>query len=88
LRRHRQSLARKIEQLSYYPALTERIAALAGYCLGTAEVAARLAAEGFRAPRLNERFHVGEIQHLIRWLGLRHGLEHDPRGDQGSLGPA
>jgi len=77
----------RIEQLSYYPALTERIKALAGDGLGASEIAAQLAAEGLRTPRLNERFHAGEIQHLIRRLGLRPGLEHDPRTDRGSLGP-
>ena len=29
----------------------------------------------------------GEIQHLIRRLGLRPGLDHDHRTDHGSLGP-
>jgi DNA invertase Pin-like site-specific DNA recombinase len=77
----------RIEQLSYYPALTGRIAALAGQGLDSAVIAGRLAAEGFRTPRLHERFHPGEIQHLIRRLGLRPGLDHDPRTRQGSLGP-
>ena len=77
----------RIDQLSYYPALTERITALAGQGLGNAAIADRLAAEGFRTPRLHERFHDGEIQHLIRQLGLRPGLDHDHRTDHGSLGP-
>jgi hypothetical protein len=77
----------RIEQLSYYPALTERIAALAGQGLDSAVIAGRLAAEGFRTPRLHERFHPGEIQHLIRRLGLRPGLDHDPRTGQGRPGP-
>src|SRR6266567_1504530 len=74
-------------QLSYYPALTERITALAGEGLGNAAIADRLATEGFRTPHLHERFHDGEIQHLIRRLGLRPGLDHDHRTDQGGLGP-
>jgi hypothetical protein len=77
----------RIDQLSYYPALTERIRALAGQGLGSAAIAGQLAAEGFRTPRLHERFHDGEIQQLIRRLGLRPGLDHDHRTDQGSLGP-
>ena len=77
----------RIEQLSYYPALTARIAALAGEGLGNVEIADRLAAEGFRTPHLRERFHAGEIQHLIRRLGLRPGLDHDSRTGQGSPGP-
>ncbi len=77
----------RIDQLSYYPALTERIKALAGEGLGNAAIAGQLAAEGFRTPRQHERFHDGEIQHLIRRLGLRPGLDHDHRTDQGILGP-
>jgi len=77
----------RIDQLSYYPALTERVRALAGEGLRTAAIADRLAAEGFRTPRLHDRFHDGEIQQLIRRLGLRPGLDHDHRTDHGSLGP-
>jgi hypothetical protein len=77
----------RIDQLSYYPALTGRITVLARQGLGNTQIASRLAAEGFRTPRLNERFHDGEIQHLIRRLGLRPGLDHDHRTDTGSLGP-
>jgi hypothetical protein len=77
----------RIDQLSYYPALTGRIRALAGQGLDNAAIAAQLASEGFRTPRLHDRFHPGEIQHLIRQLGLRPGLDHDHRTDQGSLGP-
>jgi DNA invertase Pin-like site-specific DNA recombinase len=77
----------RIDQLSYYPALTERITALAGQGLRNAAIASQLALDGFRTPRLHERFHDGEIQHLIRRLGLRPGLDHDHRTGQGSLGP-
>ena len=78
----------RIDQLSYYPALAERIRALAGQGLGSAAIAGQLAAEGFRTPRRHDRFHPGEIQQLIRRLGLRPGLDHDHRTDQGSLGPS
>ncbi len=77
----------RIDQLSYYPALTARIRALASEGLGNAEIAGRLAAEGFRTPHLHERFNTGQIQHLIRRLGLRPGLDHDSRTGQGSPGP-
>ena len=77
----------RIDQLSYYPALTGRIRALAGQGLDNTAIAGQLAAEGFRTPRQHERFHAGEIQHLIRRLGLRPGLDHDHRTGQGSLGP-
>jgi hypothetical protein len=42
----------RVDQLSYYPALAERITALAGQGLGSAAIAGQLAAEGFRTPRL------------------------------------
>jgi len=77
----------RIGQLSYYPALAERIRALTGQGLGSAAIAGQLATEGFRTPRQHERFHDGEIQQLIRRLGLRPGLDHDHRTDHGSLGP-
>src|SRR5580693_7908870 len=78
----------RIDQLSYYPALTERISALARQGLDSTAIAGQLAAEGFRTPRLHDRFHPAEIQHLIRRLGLRPGLDHDHCTDQGSLIPA
>ena len=77
----------RIDQLSYYPALTERIRALAGQGLDTTAIAGQLAIEGFRTPRLHDRFHDGEIWQLVRRLGLRPGLDHDRRTGQGSLGP-
>ena len=77
----------RIDQLSYYPALTERIRVLVGGGLGNAAIAQQLADEGFRTPHLHERFHVGEIQHLVRRLGLRPGLDHDRVTDRGRLGP-
>jgi hypothetical protein len=77
----------RIGQLSCYPALAERIRALAGEGLGNAAIAGRLAAEGFHTPHQHERFHDGEIQHLIRRLGLRPGLDHDHRTGHGSPGP-
>ena len=52
----------RIDQLSYYPALTERIRALAGQGLGNAAIARQLSAEGFRTPRQHERFHIRKVQ--------------------------
>ena len=77
----------RIDQLSYYPELARRLTALARDGLTNAQIAGRLAAEGFRTPRLNDRFNTGEIQHLIRGLGLRPGLDHDHRTGRGSLAP-
>src|SRR5262249_51805999 len=77
----------RIDQLSYYPALAERIRTLADQGLQNTAIADQLTTEGFRTPPLHERFNPGEIQHLIRRLGLRPGLDHDHRTGQGSLGP-
>ena len=77
----------RVDQLSYYPALAGRIRVLADEGLRSAAIAGQLATEGFRTPRRHERFHDGEIQQLIRRLGLRPGLDHDQHTDQGSLGP-
>jgi DNA invertase Pin-like site-specific DNA recombinase len=77
----------RIDQLSYYPALTARLTALVEEGLGNAAIADRLAAEGFRTPHGHDRFHVGQIQHFIRRLGLRPGLEQDRHSDRGGLGP-
>ena len=49
----------------------ERIRALTGQGLGNAAIAGQFATEGFRTPRQHDRFHDGEIQHLIGRLGLR-----------------
>jgi DNA invertase Pin-like site-specific DNA recombinase len=74
----------RVDRLSYYPRLVERITAMAGQGLTVVAIADRLAAEGLRPPHGGERFHHGEIQHLIRHLGIRPGLE-DRRADHGDL---
>ncbi|WKK27755.1 recombinase family protein [Streptomyces olivoreticuli] len=76
----------RVDQLSYFPRLAERIKALAGQDLTAVEIADHLAAEGLRPPHQRGRFHPGEIQHLIRRLGIRPGLDADRRTDQGQLG--
>ena len=77
----------RLDQLSYYPLLTGRIRTLAGQGLTVAQIADRLAAEGLRTPRLHERFHPGEIEHLIRRLGIRPGLDADRHTGHGHLRP-
>jgi hypothetical protein len=47
--------------------------------LQNAEIADWFAADGFHTPHLHERFRTGEIQHLIRRLGLRSRFHHDHR---------
>jgi DNA invertase Pin-like site-specific DNA recombinase len=75
----------RVDQLSYYPRLAERITALAGQGLTAHAIAETLAAEGLRPPRQAERFNTGEIQHLIRRLGIRPGLDADRHTGHGIL---
>jgi hypothetical protein len=75
----------RVDQLSYYPRLVERLRVLAGQGLTVTAISAVLAAEGLRPPRRGERFNPVEIQHLIRHLGIRPGLDADRRTDRGEL---
>src|SRR5439155_25112347 len=75
----------RVDQLSYYPQLVERIRVLAGQGLTNTAISAALATDGLRPPRGGERFNPVEIQHLIRRLGIRPGLDADRRTDRGDL---
>jgi hypothetical protein len=76
----------RLDQLSYYPRLTEQIQTLAASGLTATQIADHLAAEGLRPPRQGPRFNPGQIQHLIRRLGVRPGQEKDRRTAGGELG--
>ena len=75
----------RVDQLSYYPQLVDRIRTLADQGLTVAAISVTLAAEGLRPPRGGHHFHPVEIQHLIRRLGIRPGLDTDRRTDRGEL---
>lgn len=75
----------RVDQLSYCPKLIERITALTREGLTSTAISAALATEGLRPPRLGERFNPGEIQHLIRRLGIRPGRDADRRTSRGEL---
>jgi DNA invertase Pin-like site-specific DNA recombinase len=77
----------RVDQLSYYPRLVDRIQTLAGLGLTNTQISAALATEGLRPPRGGERFNPGEVQHLVRRLGVRPGLDTDRRTDHGELDP-
>jgi len=62
---------RKLEQLSYYPQLRERVSALVAEGKVAAEIAAILNAEGFRPPKRREHFGRQGVLDLIERLGLR-----------------
>lgn len=66
----------RLEQLSYYPQLVQRVRTLAGRGLSVGTIADRLNAEGYRPPKRRER--LGE-----------HGVQQLPGGweGRGSAGP-
>ena len=59
----------RLQQLSYYPQLVERVRALAGQGLSAGTIADRLTAEGYRPPKRRERFGEQGVQQLLRRLG-------------------
>ena len=75
----------RVDQLSYFPQLVERIRDLAGQGLTNTQISTALATDGLRPPRGGDRFNPVEIQHLIRRLGIRPGLDADRRTDRGEL---
>jgi DNA invertase Pin-like site-specific DNA recombinase len=75
----------RLEQLSYYPQLVERLHALAAEGLSLATIAQRLNEEGFRPPKRRERFGAQGVQELLRRLGRLTSRprtrRHDPLGE-------
>ena len=76
----------RLEQLSYYPQLVERVRVLAAAGLSTTAITARLNAEGYRPPKRHPQFGPQGVRDLLRRLdGLpprscspqRGGLEPD-----------
>jgi DNA invertase Pin-like site-specific DNA recombinase len=61
----------RLEQLSYYPQLVERLHALAADGVSPATIAQRLNDEGFRPPKRRERFGPQGVQDLLHRLGSR-----------------
>jgi DNA invertase Pin-like site-specific DNA recombinase len=61
---------RKLEQLSYYPELVERIRTLASEGLSPKSIAERLDQEGYRPPKQAERFGRQAVYELMRRLDL------------------
>jgi len=60
----------RLEQLSYYPQLCQRLATLAAEGLSAWAIAERLNAEGYRPPKRRERFGPQGVQDLLRRLDL------------------
>jgi DNA invertase Pin-like site-specific DNA recombinase len=60
----------KLEHLSYYPQLCERVRSLAAQGMSTATIARGLNEEGYRPPKRREGFDRQSAQDLIHRLGL------------------
>ena len=74
----------RMDQLSAYPQLCERVRALADQGLTAATIAGCLAAEGYR-PAKGTRFGVQEVRELRRRLGIPAGPPRPPSRE--GLGP-
>jgi DNA invertase Pin-like site-specific DNA recombinase len=60
----------KVEHLSYYPKLCERVRSLAAQGMSAAAIARGLNEEGYRPPKRREGFDRQSVQNLIHRLGL------------------
>jgi DNA invertase Pin-like site-specific DNA recombinase len=60
----------RLDQLSYYPALCQRLRDLVDEGLTTSQITKRINAEGFRPPKRVPRYTVGAISRLRSRLGL------------------
>jgi len=61
----------RLEQLSYYPQLCDRVRQLAAEGLSTGAIAAQVNAEGYCPPKRREHFGPGGIKDLLQRLGSR-----------------
>jgi DNA invertase Pin-like site-specific DNA recombinase len=75
----------RLEHLSSYPRLCQQLRALVEQGHSTAEIAQRLDAEGYRAPRQDRPLSPPAIRELRRRLGLNRGRPHTVSPD--GLGP-
>lgn len=69
----------RLNQLSYYPKLVNRIRELAGQGIGASGIADRLEAEGFRPAKGGKRISSNTIRNLMRQLGCPTGRVHRHR---------
>jgi DNA invertase Pin-like site-specific DNA recombinase len=67
----------RLDQLSYYPHLVERVTELARAGRSSRQIADQLNTEGLRPPKRTTRFGPGQVLTLTRRLGI--GVHH-PRG--------
>jgi DNA invertase Pin-like site-specific DNA recombinase len=69
----------RLEQLSYYPQLIERIRELAGQGIGPSRIADCLAAEGLRPAKGGERISAATVRDLMHRLDCYAGRVHRQR---------
>ncbi|QIY74843.1 recombinase family protein [Streptomyces sp. RLB1-33] len=69
----------RLQQLSYYPQLTDRIRELAGQGIGANGIADRLQAEGFRPAKGGKRISAATVRDLMRRLACPAGRVHQHR---------
>jgi DNA invertase Pin-like site-specific DNA recombinase len=69
----------RLEQLSYYPQLVQRVRVLADAGATAAAIAQRLNAEGYRPPKRRERFGPQGIRDLLERLDLHERHARAPR---------
>lgn len=72
----------KLEQLSYYPELRERVRELAARGFSARAVAERLNKEGYRTPRRREEFGARLVGDLMRRLGPTVRGGQPPKGQE------
>jgi DNA invertase Pin-like site-specific DNA recombinase len=77
----------KMERLSYYPELCERVRELVAQELSTKEIAETLNREGYRPPKQAGRLGRQAVNEVLQRLGLRAVRRRGPR-DFGAGGPA
>jgi len=61
----------RLDQLSYFPALLDRVRELAGSGRNSPQIAGILNAEGYRPPKRTDRFTGGQVRTLISQHGIR-----------------
>ncbi len=68
----------RLDQLSYYPALLARVAALAGQGRNSRQIAETLNAEGYRPPKRTAVFTDQQVRNIIDKHGIRENAKGRP----------
>jgi DNA invertase Pin-like site-specific DNA recombinase len=68
----------RLDQLSYYPALRDRVAGLAGEGRNSRQIAGTLNAEGYRPPKRTAVFTAQQVRNIIDKHGIRENAKGRP----------